>query len=333
MGKVTIEDISRRTGLSRGTVSRALNDRPDISTVTKQRVLDACQELNYVPSRAARSLATGRNFTVAVVVDDLDERFASSFLRGAMTRAEQANYSVFAVELGHDDAQRRSRMTRVANERVDTVLIAANLGDSAASILRQAFPDRPIASCLPIENMKCDTLVCDQGESGALVARHLFERCGNDILYVHSPDCRDAAGRLAGFQLEASGRGLDAAPMTLEVPVNADQDTLWSLLEPRFSQIRGIAATGDTLALGIMMAAMRAGRRPGRDLAIVGQGNTQCGQHIHPALTTTDFAGEETGHRAMGIMLQRLNHTRLDAPEQIPVAPSLIERESSSLNR
>ena len=54
MRKVTIEDISRDTGLSRGTVSRALNDRPDISTRTKQRVLETCRKLNYVPSFAAR---------------------------------------------------------------------------------------------------------------------------------------------------------------------------------------------------------------------------------------------------------------------------------------
>ena len=76
MGKVTIEDISRSTGLSRGTVSRALNDRPDISAQTKQRVLEACLRLKYVPSHAARSLATGRRYAVAVLVDDLRTMFA-----------------------------------------------------------------------------------------------------------------------------------------------------------------------------------------------------------------------------------------------------------------
>ncbi len=69
MARITIEDISRQTGLSRGTVSRALNDRPDISRQTKQRVLEACRKLNYLPSHAARSLATGRSFAVAVLVD------------------------------------------------------------------------------------------------------------------------------------------------------------------------------------------------------------------------------------------------------------------------
>jgi DNA-binding LacI/PurR family transcriptional regulator len=100
MHKVTIEDISRDTGLSRGTVSRALNDRPDISPKTKQIVLESCRKLNYVPSHAARSLATGRNYAVAALVDNLESPFSAGFLRGAIDHARQAHYVVHVVELG-----------------------------------------------------------------------------------------------------------------------------------------------------------------------------------------------------------------------------------------
>ena len=76
MPKVTIDDISRETGLSRGTISRALNDRSDISDATKQRVMAACAKLHYTPSFAARSLATGRNLALAAVMGPLLEWLA-----------------------------------------------------------------------------------------------------------------------------------------------------------------------------------------------------------------------------------------------------------------
>ncbi|RMF85876.1 MAG: LacI family transcriptional regulator, partial [Planctomycetota bacterium] len=88
MGKVTIEDISRETGLSRGTVSRALNDRPDISAKTKRRVLEACRKLNYVPSYAARSLATGRRYAIAVIINSLTDPYDAEFARGVIAQGE-----------------------------------------------------------------------------------------------------------------------------------------------------------------------------------------------------------------------------------------------------
>ncbi len=328
MSKVTIEDISRQTQLSRGTVSRALNDRPDISAHTKQRVLEACRELNYVPSQAARSLATGRSYAVAVVVDDLLDVSATSFLRGVIARAEDARYAVYVVELGADADKRLARANRITRERVDGILIAARLEPPLTTPVREALASQTIVLCQPAGGINADVLVSDEAESGRLVARHLLDRAGQDVLYVQQGPRRE---RLDGFQQVLAERGIAGATATIELGSNADAAELRMALEPHIGRVRGIAACDDAVALCVMLALQHAGRVVGEDVAVAGQGNSRAGAQIRPALTTTDLSGEEIGRRAMDLALQRLSKTRLDAPGQTAVAPTLIERKSSRL--
>ena len=330
MPKVTIEDISRHTGLSRGTVSRALNDRPDISDLTKQRVLDACRELNYVPSQAARSLATGRTYVVAILVDDLASVEAAEFVRGAGARADAANYALRVVELG-DGATRQTRLDRVARERIDSMLIAAPLDGAAVALIREALGPRPSAARQPLEGLACDVFTTDQRESGRLVARHLLQVAGDALLYLHAPGRPSAEARLSGFREVLEGRGLDAGRMVIDVPPGDGPDTFTNILQGRLEAVRGIGAADDYLAIGAMIAAARLGRVPGRDLAVMGQGNEPASARIRPGLSTTDLTAEEAGQRAMEIVLQRLEHARLDAPERALLAPTIVARASTRL--
>ena len=164
MRKVTIEDISRDTGLSRGTVSRALNDRPDISERTKQKVLQTCRRLNYVPSHAARSLATGRNYAIAVIVDDLRSSFVADFVRGVVSKAEAARYAVHIAE--HKDESTGALIAATAPDLVDGVLIAAPRCPVQGDGLSAALAERVVTSCRPIEGLPCDILAPDNAEAG-----------------------------------------------------------------------------------------------------------------------------------------------------------------------
>jgi LacI family transcriptional regulator len=323
MRKVTIEDISRETGLSRGTVSRALNDRPDISIQTKQRVLAACRKYKYVPSHAARALATGRNYAVAALVDDLQSAFSATFLRGVINRAEQAGYAVHVIETGPDP--KSDRLRSLSPERIEGVLNAIPLDASLAGQLRQGAEDRILTSCWPLEGVPCDVLAPDHIEAGRMVARFLARRAFREILYVHRPTCRADAERLAGFQEVCRERGVDPEGATAPV---ADLDAL-EALSPRLERADAIVATDDCLAITIMLVCTRLGRRPGVDLAIIGHGNEPVASAIQPTLTTVDFNGEETGRRTMETVLQRLAQKRMDAPQHIRIAPLLVERGST----
>jgi len=324
MQKVTIEDISRDTGLSRGTVSRALNDRPDISAQTKQRVLESCKKLNYVPSHAARSLATGRNYAVAALVDDLRSALTASFLRGVISRAEEARYAVHVLELGPDPQP--ERLLCLSPQRIDATLNAVALDAALAKRLRQILGNQLMTSCWPLEGVGCDVLTPDQTEAGRMATRFLLDHNCREVLYVHRPTTSASVERLAGFQEVCQAQGIDPEGATVTV---SDEQGLEALV-PRLERAEAVVATDDFLAVTVMLLGERVGRRPGQDLAVIGHGNEPVSSAIRPSLTTVDSDGEALGQRTMETVLQRLARERMDAPQQTRVAPLLVQRNSTA---
>jgi len=330
MAKVTIEDISRHTGLSRGTISRALNNRPDVSEQTRKRVLEACQRLNYSPSHAARSLATGRAYAVAVLLDDLHSAFEASFLRGVLDQAHGARYAVHVAELGRRADQAASRVRAAVGERIDCVLVAGVLSPAARAALREALEDRPLAGCTEIEGLACDVLRPDDQECGRLAARHLLSAGHRGLLYVHAPDARGAAERLAGFLEVCRQHGLTAEQVVFCLPQGGRvPQEVQAQLERRIAQVQAVGATNDFVAVSLYGLCWRTGRAPGRDISLMGQGNDLPAANLSPTLTTVDLCGEEIGRRAFDTVLARLNKLRQDAPQTVEVAPKLVVREST----
>lgn len=329
MRKVTIEDISRHTGLSRGTISRAINDRPDIAQATRQRVLEACRKLNYVPSHAARSLATGRTQAVAVLTDELGCGTGPQVLRGIVEAALRVGYMVHVIELGAGSAA-AEQLRRFSAGRVDAFLLAGRLDPALVPALLEVAEQRAVVSCVPIPQRPGDVLAPDHCESGRLAARFMLEHVGGDVLYVHADRGECAAQRRLGFEEVCRTRGLDPAAITLEVPADRSgaAGQIPALCE-RLARVSAVVAGDDFLAVELMLACERLGRTPGRDVAILGQGNEPLGERIRPALSTVDPGGMEIGRRMMEMAIQRLEQARMDAPQTVLVAPALVEREST----
>ena len=323
MSKVTIEDISRRTGLSRGTVSRALNDRPDISHQTKQRVLEACSELNYVPSLAARSLATGRCYAVAVVVDDLRSAFAGSYVRGVLARAARDNYAVHVSELGADAKTAVDRLCRVASERVDSVILATPLSTELTRQLAESLETRPIVGAVGAESPTFDTYTPDFVEAGRLAGRHILREGATDVLYLHEGAGERDSECVAGFQEVC--RQMHIAPEAVTMKVSAEDPNRLAAARERLREVRAVGTTNDFLALEVMLAA----RELGRVVAVIGLGNEPFGVRISRGLTTIDLCGEEIGRRAMETSIQRITKTRQDTAQHTRVPPVLIVRGST----
>ncbi len=317
MPKVTIDDISAHTGLSRGTVSRALNDRPDISHETKQRVLDACRELKYVPSRAARMLATGQTFAVAVVVDDLRSPIAAQYVRGAARQAQENRYAIQVTELGAstDEAVLAVRSALLA--RVDGALLLAS--DVHFTAEESGFGAQPVVSSVAIPGMSCDVVVPDYVESGRLVGRALLRVGGGAVLYVHDDTDPSAAERLVGVREVLSSNGVDGEQVIVP-PAALDSD--------RLSAVRAVGATHDRAAVQCLLELLRLGRSPGDDCYVMGQGNELVASATVPALTTVDLNGEEVGERAMDTLLKRIRKSHSGAAERTAIAPRLVTRES-----
>lgn len=330
MARVTIEDISRETGLSRGTISRALNDRADISPQTKQRVLEVCRKLNYIPSHAARSLATGRNDAVAVLVGDLHGVLAAGFLRGVIAQAEKDHYAVHVSELGGEAGVQERRLRDLSAGRIDAVLLEPALTTDAAPLVAEVIGARRLVSCWPVESVACDVFSPDFREAGRLAARVVLQHGNHEVLYVHTPGCVHADLGREGFHEVCREHGLDPWKLTVEMhPAGKGRATAFELLQTALRKVRAVACADDSTALQVLGCCYGVGRVPGRDVAVLGQGNEPISARFSPTLSTIDFSAEEIGRRAMELAIQRINETRQDPPQTVLVAPRLVERETT----
>jgi len=326
--RVTIDDISRYTGLSRGTVSRAMNDRPDVSERTRARVLEACRALRYVPSRAARSLTTGRSDAVVALVGDLRAPFAVACLRGVLRQADRLRYAVYVTEQGDDPAGAQERIIELTGDRIDGLLVAGQVEGRLCAQLCEAAGQRPLVVCCRAEGVRCDTYLPDHPEAGRLVARCLLSHGRRHLLYLHRLGDAEAAERLAGFRRVCADAGI--TPTILA----AADDT--ATVEQHVAGLReadGIAASDDRLAIAALWACARLGRTPGVEVLLLGQGNTPACEVLPWPLTSVDFGGEEIGQRAMETLVARINGRRVGAASVTHVAPRLMERATTGAAR
>ena len=118
----------------------------------------------------------------------------------------------------------------------------------------------------------------------------------------------------------------------LELPSATGDGDRFAGVRESIGELRALAAGDDFIALELMLLCSQAGRTPGRNIAIIGQGNEMAAGRVTPGLTTIDFSGEEIGSRAVELVLQRVAKTRQDASQHAYVPPVLVERDSARLS-
>ena len=135
--RVTINDVAKLAGVSYQTVSRVINNKPNVSTTTRQRVQEIITETGYRPSPIARSLVTARTATIGLVVPDISNPYFSAIARGVEQVAYAHNYSVLLCNTG-EDASRELEVLHTLDERYVDGVIACGLRQEDAP-LQQAL--------------------------------------------------------------------------------------------------------------------------------------------------------------------------------------------------
>jgi len=139
---VTIEDISRLLGISASTVSKALNDYPDVSPDTRERVKAAVRELDYHPSAAARNLRRGRTDKIGLLVNNpisfLSE-YISEMMAGAALSAEELDLNLVLYTIAVTNPDRLKRICRA--REVDGLILIFEPPEAAIDLLRRETTD------------------------------------------------------------------------------------------------------------------------------------------------------------------------------------------------
>jgi LacI family transcriptional regulator len=329
---VTIKHIADLAGVSFTTVSHVLNGTRPVSEPLRQRVLQAAEQLHYVPSAIARGLRQQRTLTVGAIVPNCSNPYFAETMAGVEAACYAAGFSLILCNC-EDDAQRQQRHLRVlAEKQVDGLLILSSGGDDALGRmlldlhLPQVVVDRDIAG------IAADRVQVDHRAGARLAVGHLLEAGRDRIACITGPlALSPAVQRREGFLAAMQQARLPVPSAWLpggEFSSAGGHAAMLQLLRGR-RRPSAVFACNDLMAIGALSAAQGAGLRVPQDLAIVGFDDIALAAHTSPPLTTVAQPKAELGQLAARMLIERI--TQRDQPARtVHLQPVLKVRSSSA---
>ncbi len=324
-------EVAARAGVSPATVSRSLRGLPKVAPGTRQRVLDAAEELSYVSSWQASGLAAGPRHAIAVIVPFITRWFFSTVTAGAVDLLRERGYDVVLCHLGSADARDQFFERLPLARRVDGILTLSMplTPDHTLALRALDLPLVSVGSAVPgSSSVGIDEAAAARAAVGHLLALD-HERVGFIAGEADDPrfDFESSAGRRLGFEqaLQAGGHTLDekltaAGPHGIEGGVSAMTQLL-----SRPERPTAVFAEYDELAFGALWALRRAGLRVPDDVSVVGIDDHEMAAMLE--LTTVAQSAAEQGRTAARRLVQLLAaESEAPPPEHLTVPTRLVLR-------
>jgi LacI family transcriptional regulator len=340
-GQVTIKQVAREAGVSSQTVSRVVNNRPDVSPETRQKTQLIIDQLGYQPNAIARSLIHQRSNTLAVVAWGIDYYGPSRTVVGIEQKANELGYSLFLNLVDQpDDGNHERVLETLISRRVDGIIWAVpEVGNNRTWVISSQLRELPPIVFLSMESHPGISVIAIDNRNGARQAvQHLIHQGRRKIGILTGPLAWwEARERLAGWQEAMQEAELEPKESLVYrsddwTAVNGERgmQTLW-LQNP---DMDAVFASNDQIALGAMDRAHQLGKNIPGELSIVGFDNIPEAAFFWPPLTTIFQQLIDVGCIAVEnlhkmILERRSNPDHHENLSQI-VRPKLIIRASSS---
>ncbi|MHB1288546.1 LacI family DNA-binding transcriptional regulator [Georgenia sp.] len=326
---VSIADVAARAGVSRTTVSHALSGKRLVGADVRRRVEDAMQELGYVPSRSARSLALGRTQVLGLLVPDITNGFFAELAKGVESTAIEAGYNVILGNTGFDRARELLYLEMIRSRAVDGVLYAAGAAIQSSEIAR-VLRDVPLVLVdEELDDSAAYAVVSDNVDGGRQAAKHLLDLGHRRALSLGaSRDLLSSARRLDGFAHAWRAEGGErletgVASFTIDGGVAGVEPYVPLFQSGEFT---AVFAANDLMAVGVIRRLREAGIRVPDQVSVVGFDDSPVARFIDPALTTVRQDVWGLGARAATVLIEALDtHEPLGRAREVrPVA--LVQR-------
>ena len=330
-GAVTIEEVAAAAGVSRSTVSRVVNGSTAVSPAALESVNRAIAELNYVPNRAARSLASRQTLAIALVVPEDTTRFFgdpffAAVVSGINARISRSDY-VLNLIIASDDPRDKTTSYLRSGAVDGAIIVSHHTSDTFIDRIAAAVP--VVYGGRPVRERERDYYVdVDNVEAGRIATQHLIDSGRRYIATITGPGTMPASvDRLQGFRDAMAAAGLAAAAVE-EGGFTADGGAraMARMLEAG-APVDGIFIASDLMARGALTVLARAGIRVPDDVAIVGFDDSPVATTVTPQLTTVRQPSYLQGERMASILLELLSGGRPDYVTMLDT--ELVTRESA----
>jgi len=336
--RVTIMEIARMCGVSVQTVSRVINQRPDVSPETRAAVEAAIERVGFQPSAVARSLVQRRSYTLGVIAAGLRYFGVAQTLNGITAESEASGYALLLKEIASSgQVDIMPEIALLMAHRVEGIIFAApDLGADLAEVrarLPRASP--PIVFLKSDPSAAFSTILIDNHAGAREATRHLLSLGCRRIGHLAGPlTWHEARDRHSGWLDTLREAGQTPGPVQVGDWTSASGASAFEAMLLADPEMDGVFAANDQMALGVLSVANRRGIAVPNELALVGFDGIEEGAQFTPSLTTVRQPLRELGRLAV----RELIETAEPGPDGAPVraltlAPELVIRESAPAAR
>lgn len=339
MNKPTQTDVAKRAGVSRATVSYVINGLTDgkipISDETRQRVLEAIDELGYEPDARAQALSSGKTNTIALVIPDLNNPHFSEFASGVEDAARAVNYRLLLSSTTlSNDAYAVDIFKDLTRHQFDGLILTTPIivqSSEAQTVLKRIHKrGLPIVEFVELNNI--DTVYADYREATKEIVSYLVSLGHQRIGFVYGvgEDADIGLDRLEPYQESLQAAGIqDHSELLIQCgPTSEDGYQAALQLLERVPRPTAIIAINDLLAISTMRAAADMGLCVPEDLSVVGFDDIPMAKYLVPRLTTVTKDAYVAGRTAFEMLMARMQSPEL--PRQLTRIPTkFIVREST----
>ncbi|MDD3402581.1 MAG: LacI family DNA-binding transcriptional regulator [Hespellia sp.] len=332
----TIKDVAHECGLSITTVSLVLNNKPNrISEKNKQKIFEAAQKLNYIPSQTAVSMKTKKTNTIGLILPDINNNYFSELAKSMEEECSLHGYTVIYGNTSDNPKKDLTYTTTFLSKGVDVlVVIHSNISSlkEQKKILELAqSTNTPLLSIdREFEKIDVSSISVDRFSGSYQAVKHLTDlghtRIGCITGTNHS---KRSSQRLQGYKQALSDAGLpfeDELVYSGDFHVESGSDAFFYLWN---QGVTAIFACNDVMAMGVYLEARRANIDIPRDLSVVGFDDIFFAKYIYPPLTTVAQPITEIGYEAAQQALSMASSTHASTKSTI-LKTSFVLRESTA---
>ena len=323
-----LEDVAARAKVSHQTVSRVINNHPNVSAATRERVEAAIAELGYRRNTAARSLVTRRTQTIGVLASELGQYGPANTLLGVQQAAREAGYFVSIAAIKGAGADAVSDAVRHLTDQGADGLIVIAPHDGTLEVLEGLNLTVPVIVVGVAGHGNLCGVMLDQKLGARLAVAHLISLGHQRIGHVSGPlDWIDSQARVDGWRKELAEAGLgDDLLVEGDWSAGSGYRIGQQLAEQRAAT--AVFVSNDQMALGLLRAFGEKGVRVPEDVSLVGFDDQPESAFFMPPLTTVRQDFEELGKRCMELMRAQIEEGAAGGTRV--VEPELVVRASTS---
>lgn len=326
---VTLKDLAEIVGVTKVTISRAMNSPDQVSPDTLRRVQEAVRETGYVPNLLAGSLASNRSKLIVALIPSLSGSVFQETTEAMTVALADAGYQFLIGQSGYDESREDALLDAVIGRRPAGIVLTGVM-HSPASRKRLAGAGVPIVETWDLTETPIDMLVgFSHAQVGAAAARHLHGREGRRAAVI-TPNDRRALTRSRAFvdaMFALTGRDVPVYPVPSPTHLGNGREALAKLLREH-PDTDSIFCGADSLALGVLMEANARQIAMPEQLKVLGYGDVNFAACTTPPLTTIRINARRIGELAASMLVQRIEKGET-ATSIVDVGFELIERAST----